>query len=371
MDNQGALPSQILRHFASSGVITSTQKLTDTTIQPSSFDLSLGDEAYEVEGSILPVIGRTPLSALLADPTFVKQKMNVGDGLKLERKKIYIIKLQQSLQLPHGICGIANPKSSAGRIDLQVRLLAHESGEFDVVPSGFTGELYVEVSAKSMDIVVHQGDGVNQLRLFNNIEMLNDKEIAYMYDKHLLLLDSKDRAIRRDQYTIHERGLRMTVNLEGDGVVGYILKQDAPVLDISLIRHYAVEDFWEPIYAPKNGRLKLEQDRFYILRTREKIRVPMELCCEMLPYDARVGNFRSHYAGFFDPGFGYGANGEVQGAHAVLEVRPHDENIVLTHGQPICKMVFWRNAEIPDVAYDVQVKSNYQGQSLKLAKFFK
>lgn len=370
--NQGALPSQMLRVFANNNIIASSHPLTATSIQPTSFDLTLGDQGWEVQGSILPVVGRTPLSILLEDPTFVRKSFSLKGGFTLKKKTTYIIKLDQSLELPHGICGIANPKSSAGRIDLQVRLLAHNSDEFDTVPSGYTGDLFIEVSPKSMDIIVHPGDAINQLRLFNNLRMLDNDEIAYAYDKYTLLLDNKSRPIRRDERTIHDNGLRMTVNLEDeDQIVGFMLKENAPALDISLINHYDPKDYWIPLLRPNNGRLQLEQDRFYILRTREKIRIPLDLCCEMLPYDARVGNLRTHYAGFFDPGFGFGATGEVDGSHAVLEVRPHDENIVLTHGQPICKMVFWPNAEIPDIAYNVQVKSNYQSQRLKLAKYFK
>lgn len=362
----GAFPSQYIQRLIEDGSVIDGAL---NRIQPSSLDLTLSDEAYRMPGIFLPKPGEK-----------IRDIIQTGGGEKWDLSKpvplrgIFFVRLHESLKLPSSVIfGYANNKSSTGRINLQTRLICDGVSQFDKVPRGYTGELWLVLSPRSFNIKVHPGASLNQLRFFNSDTRLNYTDHLALYEYFTLLWTQDHQPIPKDN--IHfdlQGGITMSVNLDRD-VIGYSATPNPNVtLDISRFDHEA-EDFFRPLHRPENGRLMLLRDEFYILSTIEQIAVPPEFAVEMVAYDPSKGEFRSHYAGFFDPGFGFGESGEVKGTTAVLEVYPHDNDFFLRHGQPICKMVYERLATYPEVIYGVgDLKSNYQGQTgPRLSKFFK
>ena len=361
----GILPSQSYRSFVASGQIAADVPVRDDQIQPASIDLRLGAKAYRVAAGFMPGDGNSVAGKL------DKLRMHVVDlreGAVLERGCVYVIPLQERLKLPADISGTANPKSTTGRLDIFTRLLCDGAREFEKVPAGYAGPLYLEVSPRTFSILVRTGQTLNQLRLRRGAPIFSDKALAAL-DKRLGLVFSPDESRERAQIG---QGLWISIDLEGPkgDTIGYRARHNTPLVDLSKIGHYAPSEFWEPIRRNRQRSLVLNPDDFYILVSREKIRVPHAYAAEMVPYDTSVGEFRIHYAGFFDPGFGYGKN-DIQGTRAVLEVRSHDVPFLLEHGQIVGRFAFEHLTAVPDRIYGMGIGSNYQRQGLTLAKQFK
>lgn len=359
----GAFPSQMIRELRIGGHIIGGK---DDNIQPSSIDLSITNEVYKMKGIFLPQKGES-IDKLVEEASLYKTDLSQP----LDVNGIYFIKLDESLKLPPGVYGYANNKSSTGRVNVQTRLLADGVSQFDRVPAGYEGPLWLVVSPRSFAVRLHEGDALNQLRLFNADTRLNTSEHGILYDRFTLCYDKNGNAIPSSEIEKDRNGgITLTVDLDRD-LVGYkCAASGGKLLDYDR-RDLDPMDFFEPIYRPKDGRLILRRDEFYILVTREFLRVPPDFAVEMVAYDTSKGEFRSHYAGFFDPGFGWGNEGDGKGTICVLEVLPYDNDFILRDGQPICKMVYERLATTPDMIYGRDIGSHYQFQNgPKLSKHF-
>ncbi len=374
-DYTGVFPSQKIREMLKSGDIKTMLVPTDhDQIQPASIDLRLGDNAYPVRTSFLPGKGIKVLEKLKQlDDRFADFKVPLGDGAVLEKGLVYVIPLQESISLKSEVAAFANPKSSTGRLDILTRLIADGATAFDEVKEGYKGELYVEVAPRSFSVVVKAGARLNQLR-FRRSRGEEAKFVSSTEWKRLLdegqIIDSND-----FDKSPEKRGvLPFTIDLRGSGkdgeIIGWRAKKHANRIDLER-RDYDPLDFWDPIRFHKTPSLILEPDEFYILMTKEAIAVPSDYAAEMMPYDTRAGEFRVHYAGFFDPGFGWDIRTNKAGSsRGVLEVRSHEVPFLLEHGQTVGWLRYERMAARPDILYGQDISSNYQGQSLKLAKQF-
>jgi len=338
-------------------------------LQPASLDLRLSKEAYRVRASFLPGRERTVrerLKSLNAEPVSL-----AGKGAVLEKGIVYVARLMERLELRPNLSGAANPKSSTGRIDIFTRLIVDRGEAFDDVPLNYSGELWLEISPRSFSVRVKAGTKLNQLRFRSR----NSKQIR---DKRTFTLDDADLRERHlasplvDSPLGLREGVVLSVDLGGLGeaVVGYRAIRNSDVIDVNRLRGYAIEDFWEPIHAREDRRLILDPDQFYILASREKVQIPPDLAAEMAPIDPAFGEFRVHYAGFFDPGFGRGEDGRPS-ARAVLEVRSRDVPFLLEDGQPVGRLVYEKLAGPPDALYGADATSSYQHQGLKLSKHFR
>ncbi len=362
--SQGALPYQTIRELMVSGAVRGVTQ--EAAVQPASLDLSLTDEIYRVRGSYLPRKGESVGDILKRGLLF---KHNAEQPL--EHNGIYLIKLAESLTLPADIHAATSNKSSSGRINLRARLIADGVPRFDDIPAGYSGSLWLEVSPKSFPVRVHAGDRINQMRFYRGDARLSPTEHNAIFNQYRLLrtLDGKDIANNEDYVG---RGITMTVDLHSQERIGWRAKT-APeaVLDTAKFDHDPAA-FFEDISRPENEELVLHPGDFYILSTRERIITPPEFSTEMVSYDASKGEFRSHFAGFFDPGFGWREKDEERGTIGVLEVECYGHPFVLRDGQPICLMVYEHMLEIPEKLYGSDLKSNYsQQQGPKLAKWFK
>lgn len=363
----GVLSSRQIAAMVESGEIALAAPLAHGQIQPASLDLRLGTKAYRVRASFLPGRDRevgASLSALAYDEMSLE-----GEGSILERDCVYVVPLMESLALPADVSGAANPKSSTGRLDIFTRLITDRGERFDDVAPGYHGPLYAEVSPRSFSIRARAGSRLNQLRfrarpagMGPGVLVLPDLALSGLHEQSPLV----DGALNlRD-------GVVLRVALGADtfgGIVGYRAQKHTDVIDVDRVAAYRVEDYWETLPA-RDGRLILDPGDFYILASRERLAIPSDLAAEMAPMDAAIGEFRVHYAGFFDPGFGVGANGRP-GARAVLEVRSREVPFVLEDGQFIGRLVYEQMAEAPQALYGEGGVSNYQGQGLKLSKHFK
>ena len=352
----GVLPSQTIEAMLASGQITITDPCPVDQVQPASLDLRLGRKAYRVRASFLAGAGNT-VADRLAD--FQMHEVDLTDGAVLEKGCVYVVPLMEGLALPADVNAVANAKSSTGRLDLFTRCIVDNGIEFDRIEAGYTGPLYAEISPRSFSVLVRPGMRLNQIRFRSGQAVLSDAELTTMHSDIGLV----DGPAQIDQ------GLGFSVDLDlPDGLVGYRAKPHTGLIDLDNINHYAVDDYWEPVYAT-DKRIILDPGAFYILVSREAVHIPPNCAAEMAPYLAMVGEFRVHYAGFFDPGFGNaGAGGE--GSRGVLEVRCHEAPFALEHGQSVGRLVYERMADVPDVLYGADLKSNYQGQGLKLSKHF-
>ena len=360
----GILPSQTIREMIKGGQIASDTPVIDGQIQPSSIDLRLGAEAYRVRASFLP--GR---NATVADrlETLAMHRIDLRDGAVLEKGCVYIVRLQESVSLPPKVSGTANPKSSTGRLDIFTRLITDHGTEFESVREGYDGPLYAEISPRTFSVLARTGSRLNQLRFRRGNPVASDTAMRRLQDSVVL--------VSGHEVDIKE-GVAVSVDLTGEaktGLIGYKAKQHTGLIDIDNPNGYDVLDFWEPLYRQQNrpGELILDPDEFYILASKEYLTVPLDYAAEMRAYDTKVGEFRVHYAGFFDPGFGLSeAGGEA--TRGVLEVRSHDVPFVITDGQVVCRLVYEPLTEIPDKIYGAGgIGSNYQGQGLKLGKHFR
>jgi dCTP deaminase len=376
-DYTGILPSQKIKEMVGSGEIRPLMRpLEADQIQPASIDLRLGDFAYPIDTSFLPGSGMRVLDKMKhLDERCGDFKIDLRNGAVLEKGRIYVVPLLESISLRSEITAFANPKSSTGRLDILTRLIADGATAFDQVGEGYKGELYIEVAPRSFSVVVRTGTRLNQLRFRRTrgeepkaitaagwMQLLEEGRIADLRDP-----DRKAKSVRTGV-------LPFTVDLKGSGkdgeLFGYRAKKHARRIDLDR-RDYDALEFWEPIRFRKTSSLILDPDEFYILMTREAIAVPPEYAAEMMPYDTRAGEFRVHYAGFFDPGFGWEATtGRAGSSRGVLEVRSHEIPFLLEHGQTVGWLRYERMAARPDMLYGAGAHSSYQGQGLKLAKQF-
>jgi len=359
----GALPYQTIIKLIEAGCIFGAD---EKNVKPSSLDLSISSEIYEVEGIFQPRKNETVRQVL---GQIKKKKYFLSKPL--EREKMYIIRLNETLELPESIYGFCNPKSTSGRVDVHVRLMADGMSRYDSIKHGWKGELWISVIAKSFPVLLYENISLNQLRFFNRDTRLNDFELELAMKQHKLLWrHSNNTPYKYQEIAIRDNdsSVILTLDLESE-ILGYVGVSSKFPLDLKHISFYDSKKFFKPV--KKQGEfLYLKKGAFYILSTHEAVRVPPDLACEMVPMDERSGEFRSHYAGFIDPGWGYGAHGEGKGRPLTLEVRPF-EDIIVRQGQPIAKVRFERLTETPETIYD-GLQSNYIKQSgPKLAKHFK
>ena len=358
---KGILPDSMIERLAAAGGILSETEFVPDQIQPASLDLRLGDVAYRVRASFLP--GRTTVAQRIDELKL--HEISLTDGAVLETGCVYIVPLQESLALPDDIAAAANPKSSTGRLDVFTRVIADKIRGFDRIEAGYHGPLYAEISPRTFPALVREGSRLSQIR-FRHGQALLDAE-------GLRALHARERLVNSDTADVSE-GVAVSVDLSGNlaqgDIVGYRAKRHTGLIDVERRAGYAVLDFWEPIKACADKSLILDPNEFYILASKEAVQVPPDYAAEMVPFDPLVGEFRVHYAGFFDPGFGYaGAGGK--GARAVLEVRSREVPFILEHGQIVGRLVYESMMARPDTLYGTGIGSNYQAQSLKLSKHFK
>ncbi|MBE0555028.1 MAG: 2'-deoxycytidine 5'-triphosphate deaminase, partial [Rhodobacteraceae bacterium] len=345
----GVLPAQALRRLIAEGAIAADPPITVEQVQPASLDLRLGKVAYRVRASFLAGQG-----ARVADriAEFMMHKVDLTDGAVLEKGCVYVIPLMERLVLPAGSTAVANAKSSTGRLDLLTRTITDGGAEFDRIPEGYQGPLYAEVCPRSFSVLVRAGQRLNQIRFRQGQAVLSDAELRALHLADPLVSGE----------AVISEGLGFSVDLrpETGDLLGYRAKPHTGVIDLDRIGHYPARDFWEEVRAT-DGRIILDPGAFYILVSREAVTIPPDYAAEMAPYLAMVGEFRVHYAGFFDPGFGHAAAGGA-GSRGVLEVRCHEAPFVLEHGQVVGRLVYERMSERPETLYGAGIASNYQGQ---------
>ncbi len=358
----GLLARQRIASLARGDVLSAAAPIEASQFQPASLDLRLGAEAFRVRASFLP--GRAASVADRLESLNPERVSLAGDGAVLEKGIVYIAPLMERLALPAGLSGAANPKSSTGRLDIFTRLIVDGSDAFDHVPPGYAGPLFAEISPRSFSVRVRAGTRLNQLRL-------RDGGAAVILDAETLRARHVVSPLV-DRPLVLREGLIVHVGLAGERgeVVGYRAIKNSDVIDVDRIGGYAAHDFWEPILARADRRLVLDPDEFYILASREKMQIPADLAAEMAPIDPAIGEFRVHYAGFFDPGFGQREDA-LPGARAVLEVRARDVPFLIEDGQPVGRLVFEQLADAADELYGAGKTSNYQHQGLKLSKHFR
>lgn len=359
----GAIPYQLIAEMMTAGYIKDADP---SAIQPSSLDLTLTEEVYRLRGSYLPRPNEK-VSQIAKHGALYPANLNTP----LEIGGIYLIKLKETFNLPPGIRATTSNKSSCGRIDLRTRLLCDGVPRFDSVPAGYAGELWLEIVPKSFPILLHAGDRLNQIRFFHGDARYTALEHRLLYDRFHLLRDAAGGKIAATDEIVRE-GITMTINLCGNGPIGWRAScGSSNFLDTSRFDHDPY-DFFEPIYQPQNGEITLKPGTFYILATKEKILVPPIAAAEMANYDPSKGEFRSHFAGFFDPGWGWRDNDQERGTAAVLEVEAYGHEFVLRDGQPICLMVYEKLIAAPAKIYGADLNSNYKEQTgPQLAKWFK
>lgn len=355
---EGVLPDRALRAMIAAGQITASPAVTPEQIQPASLDLRLGTIAYRIRASFLAGPGQR-VETKLAE--FEMHRMDLSNGAVLEKGCVYLVPLAEGLALPAGIAAVANAKSSTGRLDLLTRVITDGGTEFDRIPDGYAGPLYAEICPRSFSVLVRPGMRLNQIRFRAGHAVLGDAELKALHAAEPLVSGP----------AVIDHGLGFSVDLRprhGD-LVGYRAKPHTGVIDLDRIAYYPASEFWEEIRT-REGRIILDPGAFYILVSREAVTIPPDFAAEMAPYLAMVGEFRVHYAGFFDPGFGHDAAGGA-GSRGVLEVRCHEAPFVLEHAQVVGRLVYERMADRPERLYGAGIASNYQGQGLKLAKHFR
>ena len=357
--SEGILPIQHLRRLIAEGRIRANRELLPSQFQPASIDLRLADRAWRVRASFLPGEEATVADRL---NDMAMHEIDLVAGAVLETGCVYVALLQEELDLPGEISAMANAKSTTGRLDVFTRLIADHSAEFDRLPPGYAGPLHTEISPRTFSLLVREGSRLNQVRLSKGIPTVTGQTLRALNAGAPVVDSAAD---------IDNEGLRFSVDLfaeEGEPV-GFRAKRHCGLLDIDKTAFYDADAFWDPVYAT-NGELVLDPGAFYILVSRESVRVPPNYAAEMTAYIPFVGEFRVHYAGFFDPGFGHGLKDDA-GARNVLEVRCHETPFAIRHGQVVGRLVFEEMLEPPDVLYGKESGSSYQGQALQLAKQFR
>lgn len=361
----GIFPSQDLRALIERGAVTAATPIGEELVQPASIDLRLGEFAWRVQASFLPGPDATVEDKVRA---FEMHRIDLTNGAVLEKGCVYIVPLQESLDLPDDIAAFANPKSSTGRLDIFTRVITDRGTRFDLVRPGYTGPLYAEVSPKTFSIAVRTGSRLTQLRLRRGRAEVSPEDLLALHDDAQLVDSGIDRA-----EVMEHKSLSLRLDLGGDhhdGISGWRARHHTGIVDVDRPGHYEPAEFWEPVTAQRGGII-LNPDDFYILATREAVTVPPDYAAEMVAYDTLVGEFRVHYAGFFDPGFGWNPDDRGTGSRGVLEVRSHDVPFLLEHEQVIGRLRYERLTARPEKIYGTGIGSHYQGQGLKLAKQFK
>ena len=360
----GILPAQAIRQLIADKSLLLSHPPGARQLQPASIDLRLGAVAYRVRASFLPGPGNTVASKL---DDLKLHMIDLSVPAVLETGCVYIVPLMESLALPSAIAATTNPKSSTGRLDVFTRVIADGSGAFDQIAAGYRGPLYAEICPQTFPILVREGSTLSQIRFRTGHPIETDANLAKLHQEYTLVSGGVDDIAN---------GIALSVDLAGDknGLVGYRAKRHTGIVDVDAPGSCAIADYWEPIHVDanksKSHRLILDPDQFYILASKEAVHVPPTHAAEMMPFNPLVGEFRVHYAGFMDPGFGHAAAGG-SGARVVLEVRSHTVPFILEHGQTIGRLVYERMTEVPEILYGRELKSNYQGQHLKLSKHFR
>lgn len=349
-----------IARMVEAGVIAPAQPLLEGQIQPSSLDLRLGRRAWRVRASFLPGPER-PLRRRLDQ--LALHEIDLTGGAVLETGCVYIAEILEGLALPPGLSAAANPKSSTGRIDVFTRVITDRSREFDAVEEGYHGPLYAEISPRTFPVLVRTGSRLSQIRFRKGGARLSDAELAELHARETLVAAADPS---------FQGGVAVSIDLSSveGSLIGYRAKRHTGLIDVDKVAACRVADYWEPLVSDGGGELILDPGQFYILASKEAVHVPPDYACEMTPFDPLVGEFRVHYAGFFDPGFGHASAGG-KGARAVLEVRSRDVPFIVEDGQIVGRLVYERMAERPLTLYGAGLKSNYQGQSLKLSKHFR
>ena len=367
VETTGILPMRWIKEAARDNVLyTERYKIPEENFQPASIDLQLGVKAYRLRCSFLPDES-TVLEKL---PELEMEELDLRDGAILERNRPYLIPLIEELRLPESVYAKANPKSSTGRLDIFTRVITDRSHRFDDIALGYQGQLFLEVVSRSFTIRVKTGLSLNQLRLVKGDPSCGDGEILDLHRNSPILLSA---AGQMDQ--LREPARNNTISLGANLTnkptgVGYRAKKNSSLIDLTRVYHYDPGDYWEPVFADRSSRLILEPEEFYLLTSAESVSIPPDYAAEMTAYDPSSGELRTHYAGFFDPGFGYGEQGRLAGVQPVMEVRAHDVPFMIEHGQSICSLTFERMLEAPDKWYGAEVGSSYQGKGLILSKHF-
>ncbi len=367
--SSGVLPSHRLRGAIESGWVSGGDyTIPESSIQPASLDLRLGELAYRIRCSFLP--DRELVEHKLKDHIVDELDLR-REGAVLETNRPYLIPLIEELALPAGVRGRTNPKSSTGRLDVFTRVISDGSYRFDEIAPGYRGKLYLEVVPLSFTVRVRQGLALNQLRLVRGRASLDDDELRRLHAARPLLFRAGAPVPDADFATAD--GLFLGLDLRGDatGRVGYRAKSYAPLLDMQRSDAFDPDDYWEPVPREEGDRVVLVPERFYLLLSEESVLVPPDLAAEMTAYDPTSGELRTHYAGFFDPGFGYHPSGSLKGSRAALEVRAHDVPFMIEHRQRVCKLTFEHMLEVPDKLYGDRIGSSYQGQEETLGKHFR
>ena len=362
----GVLPSQKVKGLIEAGAISACAPFTEEQIQPASIDLRLGRVAYRVQASFLPGRYSTVEKKI---QELVMSEIDLKRPTVFEKGCVYIVPLMEELVLPKGISAKANPRSTTGRLDIFTRLLTDYGTEFERVPEGYRGRLYIEVVPRTFTILAREGMRLNQLRFIRGNPPSPDTQLNELNENETLVYLDEDRP---GEAQIN-KGLRVSVNLQGSHhseIIGYKAKKNAPVIDLQKANYYDPAEFWDPIYTPKTKGIILNPDDFYILASKEKIRIPPDFAAEMVAYDPSMGEFRIHYAGFFDPGFGYGLS-DIKGTHAVLEVRSHEVPFLIEDGQIVGRLIYERLLDPSEKVYGTDIGSSYQCQGLSLSKQFK
>lgn len=361
--SRGVLPYQRIRSLLDEGAVTG-EATEEVQLQPASLDLRLGDVAYQVSASLLP--GKKA-GVLEASERLHMQTLDLSKPQILLKGCVYIVPAQESLNLPRGMMAKANPKSTTGRLDVFARLITDHADQFDRVEVGYRGPLYIEIAPKTFNVKVQAGTKLNQLRFLFRRPMQWDASRQALESEALVFSKTGEPLAA----TI-SRGVWLTVDLTSDsgGSIGWKARSNTPVIDFELIDHYEPSEYWEPIHANRTGDLILNPGEFYILASKERVRVPPAFAAEMVPYDPAMGEFRAHYAGFFDPGFGYGPD-NPPGTRAILEVRSHDVPYLLRDGQSIARLMYEGLTDMPEKLYGQGLPSSYQDQHLGLAKQFR
>ncbi len=378
--NDGILPYQDIKRLIATGAIAASPAVEDRQIQPASLDLRLGRKAYRLISSFLPEL--SPISSRLDVLDFyqsdlVMYEMDLTEGAILEKGHVYLVPLLERLKLPATLRARANPKSTTGRLDVFTRVVTDLNAGFDEIRAGYRGPLFLEVVPRSFAVKVRTGQSLNQIRFVRGDATVSDQALRTLHQRIPLLYHNapNPKILGRREFRA-ERGLFLRIDLKGEDradsrVIGYRAKKNSHVIDLAKIGHYAAADFWEPLYRHRHDSLLLEPEEFYILASKERIRVPAGYAAEMVAYEAACGELRTHYAGFFDPGFGYGTAGELRGTQVVLEVRPHDVPFLIHDGQTFFKVVYDRMLDVPSQLYGTTLGSSYQRQGLTLSKHFK
>ena len=366
----GILPRQEIAEFVRQGVISSDLHIDQRQVQPASLDLRLGEVAHRVQCSFLP--GPETVEDKLSRYTI--HSLDLIHGAVLEPSTVYVIPLAERLALPEGIRAKANPRSSTGRLDIFTRIITDRSDRFDEIEAGYHGPLYLEVLSRSFPIRVERRMSLSQIRFIRGDYRCPDAEVLNLHKEDQPLLYEGSSSVTEGEIVLRE-GLYLRVDLAGiknTDWVGYKARNNRRLIDLRLINHYNILDYWEPVFRDSRGQLILEKNEFYLLTSKEGVRIPPGYAAEMVAYEETSGELRTHYAGFFDPGFGYGEHGDVKGTVAVMEVRALDAPFMVEDGQRFCKLQLERMAALPDKVYgSEEMGSSYQHQGLKPSKHFR